>query len=504
MFPIGLLALCQVFLEEKAATSVAIGIPIAVLLILLWSLSTNRHDSDDKPITLPLWGFLTIKPFFNTRFDFLSSSFDLCGQSIFQFNLLRNTVIAVSGEVGRRDFLTSKNLDINEGFAFLSGAIPMLPGVTSDLQSRRISLIHKRLSATQNRNHLSQLIPRILADSDGSMRSWGDSGTLDPFDNIPKLIFQTSVRSLASAEIADDAAVVSRLRELYDKLDATTTPTSVMLPWFPSPSMLGKLLATKKIYDIINHAVETRRQSGVQGDDTLQILLDSGDDKMVILGFIMGLLVAGARSTGTTASWLLAFIESNPEWKNKASAEVEALVSNHSSAPQDSSHATKLSSVALESWETEMPVFDAMIRETLRVAQPHTAMRRNIGPETHINGTKIPSGAYVVYPFSDVHLDSQLYPNPWRWDPARPESKIPFSYVGWGGGKTVCLGQRLAKLSLKLVLSLYLLDFNSGLVSESGRQPENFPRPNWNDALTCKPPPGSYSLQFTRRKSSSD
>lgn len=48
--------------------------------------------------------------------------------------------------------------------------------------------------------------------------------------------------------------------------------------------MLGKLLATKKIYDIINHAVETRRQSGVQGDDTLQILLDSGDDKMVILG----------------------------------------------------------------------------------------------------------------------------------------------------------------------------------------------------------------------------
>lgn len=81
-----------------------------------------------------------------------------------------------------------------------------------------------------------------------------------------------------------------------------------------------------------------------------------------------------------------------------------------------------------------MPVFDAMIRETLRVAQPHTAMRRNIGPDTYINGARIPSGAYVVYPFSDVHLNSALYPDPWRWDPARSESKLPFSYVGWGGG----------------------------------------------------------------------
>lgn len=48
--------------------------------------------------------------------------------------------------------------------------------------------------------------------------------------------------------------------------------------------MLGKLLASKRIYDIINHAIEVRIQSGRHGDDTLQILLDSGDDRMVVLG----------------------------------------------------------------------------------------------------------------------------------------------------------------------------------------------------------------------------
>lgn len=58
-----------------------------------------------------------------------------------------------------------------------------------------------------------------------------------------------------------------------------------------------------------------------------------------------------------------------------------------------------------------------------------------MGPDTYVHGVKIPSGAYVVYPFSDVHLDPQLYPDPWRFDPGRPEQKMPFAYVGWGGGE---------------------------------------------------------------------
>lgn len=62
-------------------------------------------------------------------------------------------------------------------------------------------------------------------------------------------------------------------------------------------------------------------------------------------------------------------------------------------------------------------------------------MRRNMGPDTWVHGCKVPSGAYVVYPFSDVHLDPELYPDPWRFDPGRPEQKVPFAYVGWGGGE---------------------------------------------------------------------
>jgi cytochrome P450 len=133
---------------------------------------------------------------------------------------------------------------------------------------------------------------------------------------------------------------------------------------------------------------------------------------------------------------MVTFLAGDSEWKLKAMAEVHNLVAIHSAANHNEKAdlANQLSSISLEVWENCTPVMDQIIRETLRVAQPHTAMRRNVGPDTYINGTSIPSGAYVVYPFSDVHLNPNVYPDPWRFDPGRPESDLQFGYIGWGGG----------------------------------------------------------------------
>ncbi len=50
--------------------------------------------------------------------------------------------------------------------------------------------------------------------------------------------------------------------------------------------MLTKLYASKKVYDIVNGAIRARMTSGESRDDTLQMLLDHGDDKLVIVGVI--------------------------------------------------------------------------------------------------------------------------------------------------------------------------------------------------------------------------
>jgi cytochrome P450 len=164
-------------------------------------------------------------------------------------------------------------------------------------------------------------------------------------------------------------------------------------------------------------------------------------------------------------------------------------------------------------------VFDRVLHETLRLAQPHVAMRRNVGPELHIGDKAIPTGTYVVYPFADIHLDPALYPDPWAFNPARPEPKEPYSYAGWGAGecqfplvecvdfahprplstgKTVCQGQRLARLELKLITAMMLLGFDYTVTDKMGVPARSAPRPNWNDTLTCRPPGGTCCLKYAR------
>ena len=148
------------------------------------------------------------------------------------------------------------------------------------------------------------------------------------------------------------------------------------------------------------------------------------------------------RLTPHSASWLLTYIGAHPEWKAKAHAEIESLMFAHSLAPYKagaplSDLSAALAQIPLDAWEGSTPVLDAVIRETTRLAQPHTAMRKNMGPDMHIDGKLIPSGHYVVYPFSDVHLNEELYPDPWKFDPTRPLPDAQYSYVGWGGGSAL-------------------------------------------------------------------
>jgi sterol 14-demethylase len=146
-------------------------------------------------------------------------------------------------------------------------------------------------------------------------------------------------------------------------------------------------------------------------------------------------------SAAFSATWMLIFLAGHQNWRSRAIAEVESLLDRHSPLSKceeasSTSLSLRLSSIPLEAWENETPILDAIIRETTRLAQPHVAMRRNLGPELYINGKVIPTGAYVIYPFSDVHLNPEIYPDPWRFDPSREEANDAVcAYVGWGGGK---------------------------------------------------------------------
>ncbi|TFL04710.1 cytochrome P450 [Pterulicium gracile] len=501
----GLHAALPLYLHASLSVQLVVIVALSTFLVTALHLSRpdGLHDAESQVASLPCLSVLALVPFFRRRFDFFNWAFAITRQPMFRFKLLNNSVYIVSGEENRKAFFSHRSLDLTEGFALLSGAIPMVPGITSALQAQRVALIHKRLALVQRESYLKHLIPLLLVDIQQFLvKRYSASGTADPFESIYELVFQTTLRALTCEEIADDEHTATRLRILYAKLDENTTPLTVVAPWIPSPSMIRKLLATREIYWIIKRVIRSRREGGIAHHDTLQILLDHEDDDMLIVGFIMGLIVAGARATGTAASWLHVYMGQDPIWQEKVKLEVDDLLQKYAFVDtKDGRHdiSEQLSSVPLHAWENDMPVMDMLIRETLRVAQPHTAMRKNTGGEFWLGDRKIPAGAYLMYPFSDVHLDPELYPDPWSFAPGRPQPEAPMSYVAWGAGKTICQGQRLAKMELKLIISMLVQTLRWRTTDASGNVLPEAPRPDWNDTVSCRPPEKSVYTSYNRR-----
>jgi cytochrome P450 family 6 len=59
----------------------------------------------------------------------------------------------------------------------------------------------------------------------------------------------------------------------------------------------------------------------------------------------------------------------------------------------------------------------------------------------------IPSGALTLIPIHAIHHDPDIYPNPSKFDPERfsdenKRNRHPMSFMPFGGGPRVCIGER--------------------------------------------------------------
>ncbi len=82
---------------------------------------------------------------------------------------------------------------------------------------------------------------------------------------------------MTSFDVADNPALVSRLKSHYDIIDSSLKPFSVHFPWLPGPSTVQKIWASASIYRAFKRAIQDRKNSGIHRADALQQLLDAGE-----------------------------------------------------------------------------------------------------------------------------------------------------------------------------------------------------------------------------------
>ena len=107
-----------------------------------------------------------------------------------------------------------------------------------------------------------------------------------------------------------------------------------------------------------------------------------------------------------------------------------------------------------------------VIQETLRLYPPGVFISRKALENIQLKDILIPKGINIQIPISILHQDTNLWgPDAHLFNPERFEhgilgaSKLPQAYIPFGIGTRVCVGQHLAMIELKVILSLILSKF---------------------------------------------
>lgn len=135
----------------------------------LWNGKVSHAYEDEKQAPeLRLSKGQAVKSFHRKRVDFLRDGFKQTGSWAFQFELLKNRVVAVSGEEGRQMLLRESTLDLYEGFQIVLESVsylssgrfeqtlnPRLCQIPKGYDHHQVNSFYKRLLYLQRTDNLS-------------------------------------------------------------------------------------------------------------------------------------------------------------------------------------------------------------------------------------------------------------------------------------------------------------------------------------------------------------
>lgn len=233
--------------------------------------------------------------------------------------------------------------------------------------------------------------------------------------------------------------------------------------WFPTNENREIWKLEKEIESLIMKVVKQRSEASSE-DDLLQMLLEGAKSsggfngishRKFIVDNCKTIFFAGHETTALVTSWSLMLLALHPDWQARARAEVLEICGDK---PPE---ADMLRS---------MKVLTMVIQEVLRLYPPAFFVAREVLETVTFKNIMIPKGVFLQLPIPFVHQDPDVWgSDAHKFNPERfangviKACKSPQAYMPFGAGSRICVGQHLAMIELKVILSLILSKFSFSL-----------------------------------------
>lgn len=312
-----------------------------------------------------------------------------------------------------------------------------------------------------HRRRLTQLIESINSTVEKHISYWQpllNSGqSLDLAEEMMRLTLTVIVKTMFSL---DDEATIKQLADAFNFAQRFIYGRSYSLfnppRWLPTPNNRRFDKALSVLDGIIYKLIANRRQQPNAHNDLLAMLLEARDEETgegmsdeALRDEIITLFFAGHETTATALAWTWYILLSDTKVATCFAEEIEHAAGNHEEENGRFPTATTL---------TQLHFTDRLLQESMRLYTPIWIFARETVSDDVIDGFPIPAGTPILLSPYVTHHTPELWPTPFEFDadrflPAAVNERHRFAYYPFGGGTHLCIGQNLAMMEAKIILT---------------------------------------------------
>ena len=264
------------------------------------------------------------------------------------------------------------------------------------------------------------------------------------FKVVSKCLFGETVDN---AKLKRIDKIVSELQQFV--IDQVRKPFAK--PWFYITGEYKRKKALKEEGDqLILDIIEARQKAGKKQDDLLDMLLETKYEdgtkmsNQQLLDEAIVLYAAGHETSAIALSWAWYLLATHPQIGDHF---LQSIQKEIGALDPSFDHLIKMS-YSLQ-----------IIEETMRLYPPAWIIDREPISDDEFNGIRIEKSHDVVCLVYGVHHNPKYWKDPEKFDPERfsPENKkkhVPFSYIPFGGGPRLCIGNNFALMEMQFVLTM--------------------------------------------------
>lgn len=311
------------------------------------------------------------------------------------------------------------------------------------------------------RSNLASLLPQIVTTGNNLLARWrllGEGAEVNLADEMMRVTLEVITQTMFSTSVLDKIERIAPALDTLLRYAAKSVMNPLRMPLcIPTQANREFNAASALLDDLIYGIIEQRRAQPTAHNDLLDMLLNASDDNGELMSDkqvrdeVITIFTAGHETTANLLTWTLYLLARHPDALAKLRQELDTLVQGEIPTAEDLQ---------------QFVYTRAVLNESMRLRPPVGIMMRRISKDTELDGYLLKQDRLAMFSIYNIHHHPDFWQQPEQFDPERflSAENRRFSFMPFGTGERVCIGNHFALLESQLLLNMIIQHFDLQLL----------------------------------------